>query len=331
MTPLVQVRGLSKHFDAAGTGWFGRGKAVLKAVDEVSFGIMAGETLGLVGESGCGKSTLGRLLLRLHEPTAGSIDFDGTDITRLGHRALREVRRSMQIVFQDPYGALNPRMTVEDIIMEPLLIHGAKPDADSRARVAAMLDKVGLPARARAGFPHEFSGGQRQRIGIARALALSPRFVVCDEAVSALDVSVQAQIVNLLQDLQKEMGLTYLFIAHDLSVVRHISDRVAVMYLGKVVEITDKRTIYAAPRHPYTRALIASVPASHPANRSRGRRARIAGDIPNAFNPPPGCRFHTRCPHVMPICREQAPPLVEPAPGHSVACHLPENAPLRGN
>jgi len=330
VTALVEAIGLSKYFEAGAGGWFGRPKAMLKAVDDVSLRIQPGETLGLVGESGCGKSTLGRLLLRLHEPTSGAIRFDGTDITPLRHRALREVRRSMQIVFQDPYGALNPRMTVEDIVMEPMLIHGAKADAATRAKVAAMLEKVGLPARARSGYPHEFSGGQRQRIGIARALALSPRFVVCDEAVSALDVSVQAQIVNLLQDLQQEMGLTYLFIAHDLSVVRHISDRVAVMYLGKVVEAAGKRAIYAAPRHPYTRALIASVPASHPASRSRGRRPRIAGDIPSAFNPPSGCRFHTRCPHVMPICREQAPPLAEPVPGHAVACHLPENAPASG-
>ena len=321
--PLVEVVALSKHFPLGGKNFFGRRHgAVLRAVDQVSLRIMPGETLGLVGESGCGKSTLGRLLLRLIEPTDGNLIFNGAEITRIGGAALREVRRSMQIVFQDPYGALNPRMAVEDIIAEPLIIHGAKRGEETRQRVASMLDRVGLPARALDRFPHEFSGGQRQRIGIARALILSPRFVVCDEAVSALDVSVQAQIVNLLQDLQREMGLTYLFIAHDLSVVRHISDRVAVMYLGKVVEIAQKHAIYAAPLHPYTQALIAAVPASHPADRSRGRRVRIAGDIPSAFNPPSGCRFHTRCPYVMPVCKDLVPPLVEAAPGHQVACHL---------
>ncbi len=322
-TPLVTATGLSKHFEVGGGGFFGlRKAATLKAVDEVSFTINAGETLGLVGESGCGKSTLGRLLLRLIEPTSGTIAFDGNDITRIGRMEMRGYRRSMQIIFQDPYGALNPRMSVEDIIAEPLVIHGERPGAETRRKVTEMLGKVGLPARALDRFPHEFSGGQRQRIGIARALVLHPRLIVCDEAVSALDVSVQAQIVNLLQDLQREMGLTYLFIAHDLSVVRHISDRVAVMYLGKVVEVADKKTIYAAPLHPYTQALIAAVPAQHPAQRSRGRRQRIAGDIPSALNPPSGCRFHTRCPHVMPVCRERAPELREAAAGHQVACHL---------
>jgi oligopeptide/dipeptide ABC transporter ATP-binding protein len=323
--PLVTATDLAKHFDVGGGGFLGlRRPAMLRAVDDVSLTIRAGETLGLVGESGCGKSTLGRLLLRLIEPTAGRITFEGTDITALRRMEMRAVRRSMQIIFQDPYGALNPRMSVEDIIAEPLVIHGARPGADTRRQVTQMLDKVGLPARALDRFPHEFSGGQRQRIGIARALVLHPRLIVCDEAVSALDVSVQAQIVNLLQDLQREMGLTYLFIAHDLSVVRHISDRVAVMYLGKVVEVADKRTIYTAPLHPYTRALIAAVPAQHPAQRSRGRRERIAGDIPSALNPPSGCRFHTRCPHVMPVCRDRAPALTNPAPGHQVACHLIE-------
>jgi len=322
MTALIVVDGLSKHFDVRAGGMFRRTTTKLRAVDEVSFSIASGETLGLVGESGCGKSTLGRLLIRLIEPSGGSIRFDGTDITALDTKGMRGHRRAMQIVFQDPYGALNPRMRVEDIIMEPLLIHGAKPDAESRRKVDEMLKLVGLPQRARDRFPHEFSGGQRQRVGIARALVLRPRFVVCDEPVSALDVSVQAQIVNLLQDLQGELGLTYLFIAHDLSVVKHISDRVAVMYLGRVVEVADKRTIYAAPLHPYTQALIGAVPVLKPRDRGRGRRARITGDIPSALNPPPGCRFHTRCPHVMPVCRETAPPLIIAADGHQVACHL---------
>ena len=326
--PLIEAVGLEKFFQVGGRGFFGLTPAVnLRAVDDVSLRIMPGETLGLVGESGCGKSTLGRLLLRLIEPTGGAILFDGQDITALGRGPMRAVRRGMQIVFQDPYGALNPRMTVEDIVGEPLAIHGTPPGEETRREVRAMLDRVGLPARAIDRFPHEFSGGQRQRIGIARALILKPRLIVCDEAVSALDVSVQAQIVNLLQDLQREMGLTYLFIAHDLSVVRHISDRVAVMYLGRVVEVAPKRVIYSAPLHPYTQALIAAVPASHPSLRSRGRRVRIAGDIPSAINPPSGCRFHTRCPFVMPVCREISPPLVETAPGHQVACHLTELPP----
>jgi oligopeptide/dipeptide ABC transporter ATP-binding protein len=326
--PLIEAVGLEKYFAVGGRGFLGLTPAVkLRAVDDVSFSIMPGETLGLVGESGCGKSTLGRLLLRLIEPTGGAIRFDGQDITTLARGPMRAVRRGMQIVFQDPYGALNPRMTVEDIVAEPLVIHGTRPGEATRREVRAMLERVGLPARAINRFPHEFSGGQRQRIGIARALILKPRLIVCDEAVSALDVSVQAQIVNLLQDLQREMGLAYLFIAHDLSVVRHISDRVAVMYLGRVVEVAAKHSIYAAPLHPYTQALIASVPASHPANRSRGRRARIAGDIPSAINPPSGCRFHTRCPHVMPVCRERSPALLETVPGHQVACHLIETPP----
>jgi oligopeptide/dipeptide ABC transporter ATP-binding protein len=291
----------------------------LRAVDDVALRVLPGETLGLVGESGCGKSTLGRLLIRLIPPTAGNIIFDGADITRLTPGGLREKRRAMQIIFQDPYGALNPRMSVEDIIAEPLHIHGERGTRDT---VAKMLSLVGLPARARERFPHEFSGGQRQRIGIARALVLRPKFVVCDEPVSALDVSVQAQIVNLLQDLQGELGLTYLFIAHDLGVVKHISNRVAVMYLGKIVEIADKLRLYATPLHPYTQALISAVPATDPVARSRGRRQRPAGDIPSALYPPTGCRFHTRCPHVMPVCQTQEPAVTEPALSHQVACHL---------
>lgn len=320
MTILVEAAGLSKLYPVKGGSVFHRTTQMLRAVDDVAVRIEAGETLGLVGESGCGKSTLGRLLIRLIEPTSGNILFDGKDISTLEGRALREQRRAMQIIFQDPFGALNPRMTVEDIIAEPLLIHGAAMNAETRQTVARMLSLVGLPARARDRYPHEFSGGQRQRIGIARALVLRPRFVVCDEPVSALDVSVQAQIVNLLQDLQRELGLTYLFIAHDLSVVKHISTRVAVMYLGKIVELADKRALYIAPRHPYTQALIAAVPVSHPV--ARRRRERISGDIPSALHPPSGCRFHTRCPHAMPICREQEPQTTQPVPGHQVACHL---------
>jgi oligopeptide/dipeptide ABC transporter ATP-binding protein len=324
MTTLIEAIGVTKHFPVRTGGFLRRNIIPLRAVENVDLGVRIGETLGLVGESGCGKSTLGRLLIRLIPTTAGSVLLDGIDITTLRHGKLREARKSMQIIFQDPYGALNPRMTVEDIVMEPLLIHGARPNAATRGQVASMLSMVGLPSRALERFPHEFSGGQRQRIGIARALVLRPRFVVCDEPVSALDVSVQAQIVNLLRDLQTELGLTYLFIAHDLAVVKHISDRVAVMYLGKVVELAAKQALYAEPLHPYTQALIAAVPVDHPSRRVRGSaaRQRVAGDMPSPMHPPSGCRFHTRCPHVMPLCRQQEPPMVEPSPGRQVACHL---------
>ncbi|WP_428486665.1 ABC transporter ATP-binding protein [Rhodopila sp.] len=324
MPTLLQAISLTKHYNVESGGLFRRTRTALHAVDGVDLTIKAGETLGLVGESGCGKSTLGRLLIRLIPATGGQVTFDGQEITRLGAKALRAARRSMQIVFQDPFGALNPRMSVEDTIMEPLLIHGVVKAVAAREAVTAMLDKVGLPASARYRFPHEFSGGQRQRIGIARALILRPKFVVLDEPVSALDVSVQAQIVNLLTDLQAELGLTYLFIAHDLGVVKHISTRVAVMYLGKVVEIADKRPLYARPLHPYTQALLASVPVTHPSQRKRGlaRKPPLTGDIPTALAPPPGCRFHTRCPHVMPICSAQEPAVRRSGPAHFVACHL---------
>ncbi len=324
MTALLEAVALVKHFPSGAGAFLSRRSGKLRAVDGVSLRIPHGETLGLVGESGCGKSTLGRLLIRLSEPSSGAIYFEGEEITRIPAKELREKRRAMQIIFQDPYGALNPRMTVEDIIMEPLLIHGAKRDARTRQEVSEMLHLVGLPKHARDRFPHEFSGGQRQRVGIARALILRPKLVVCDEPVSALDVSVQAQIVNLLQDLQSELHLTYLFIAHDLSVVKHISRRVAVMYLGKIVETAEKRELYARPLHPYTQALIAAVPVAHPAKRASGRaaRARLSGDVPSALNPPAGCRFHTRCPHVMGICRAEEPKITEPEPGHQVACHL---------
>ena len=316
---LLDVQGLEKRYPLAGP-LFGP-KPVLRAVDGVSLQVAAGTTLGLVGESGCGKSTLGRLLIRLLAPSGGRIVFDGVDVTALQGAALKPMRRAMGIVFQDPYGALDPRMTVDAIVKEPLLIHGER---IGRAVVAQTLERVGLPASAAGRYPHEFSGGQRQRIGIARALVMRPRFLVADEPVSALDVSVQAGIVNLLQDLQAELGVAMLFIAHDLGVVRHISDRVAVMYLGRIVEQAGKRDLYARPLHPYTQALIASVPALSPVGRvaRRAARARVGGDVPSAMAIPAGCRFHTRCPHVMPVCRERDPFLVDQGGEHSVACHL---------
>ena len=320
MTPLLRVERLTKHFPVRHGALFGRSRGVVHAVDEVSFEVASGETLGLVGESGCGKSTVGRMLLRLIPPTAGVIEFEGDDLLKLAPEAMRARRQHMQIIFQDPYGALNPRMTVEDIVKEPIEISGTLDAAAAHRRVAELLDRVGLAAEHARRYPHEFSGGQRQRIGIASALALNPRFIVCDEPVSALDVSIQAQIVNLLQDLQDELGLDYLFIAHDLGVVKHISDRVAVMYLGKIVEVAEKRALYAEPLHPYTQALIAAVPEAKP--RKGRRKPAISGEIPSALNPPAGCRFHTRCPHAMPVCRETAPAMTEPKPGHRVACHL---------
>ncbi|MGE0716473.1 MAG: ABC transporter ATP-binding protein [Alphaproteobacteria bacterium] len=314
MTPsLVEARGLRKIFPAR------RGTGGIRAVDGIDLDIAAGETLGLVGESGCGKSTVGRLLLRLVEPTGGSVRIAGEAILELGGRRLKALRRKAQIVFQDPFGSLDPRMTVGQTITEPMVIHGIADRAGRRARVAELLDRVGLPAAHAERYPHEFSGGQRQRIGIARALATEPGFIVCDEVVSALDVSIQAQIVNLLVDLQRSLGVSYLFIAHDLSVVRHISARVAVMYLGRIVETGPTALIYRTPLHPYTKALLAAVPRPQPGAPRRG--PPISGDVPSPFDPPSGCRFRTRCPLATAICAAEAPPLRDAGAGRSVACH----------
>jgi len=309
---LVRVRGLVKHFPVEGS------LDVLRAVDGVSFEIFRGETLGLVGESGCGKSTAGRCLLRLIEPTEGEIAFDGRDVTTMGKRDLRELRREMQIIFQDPHASLNPRMKIGDIIAEPLVIHkiGTKPER--RERVAELLRRVKLDPGYATRYPHEFSGGQLQRIGVARALALNPKLIVADEPVSALDVSVQAQVVNLLQDLQKELGLTYLFISHGLAVVEHISTRVAVMYLGRIVEVADAVDLYKNPLHPYTRALLSAIPVPDP--KAKRDRIILKGDVPTARNPPSGCRFRTRCPLAIDECARIDPELRELSPGHSVAC-----------
>ncbi len=323
--PLLEVTNLTKHFPVTAGFLVTREIGRVRAVDGVSFHIGRGETLGLVGESGCGKSTTGRLVLRLIEPTSGSVRIDGRDVLGMDAPEMREMRKGMQIVFQDPYSSLNPRMTVEEIILEPLYVQGAKPGPEMTKRARKLLDTVGLSPNHVVRYPHEFSGGQRQRIGIARALAPQPRFIVCDEAVSALDVSVQAQIVNLLQDLQEEFHLSYLFIAHDLAVVKHISDRVAVMYLGKIVEQADKASLYATPRHPYTQALLSSIPVPNP--RLRRPRVRLTGDVPSALAPPSGCRFHTRCPHATDICRQVEPPVVTPTPGHAVACHHADRIP----
>ena len=320
-TSLLQVRGLVKHFPIR-RGLFGGARGAVRAVDGVDLTLEAGQTLGVVGESGCGKSTLGRLVLRLIEPTAGEVRFEGHDLGTLDAAALRAQRRRMQIIFQDPFSSLNPRMTVGRILAEPLHLHGLHAGRE-RERVAELLRTVGLAPEHAQRYPHEFSGGQRQRVGIARALAVEPRLIVCDEAVSALDVSVQAQVVNLLQDLQRQFGLAYIFIAHDLAVVRHIASQVAVMYLGRIVEWADKRTLFAAPRHPYTQALLSAIPVPEPG----GGRQRIilAGDVPSPASPPRGCHFHTRCPHARPRCAEDVPKLEhEPAAAgtHGVACHF---------
>ncbi len=321
---LVQVRGLKMYFPIY-AGLLRRRLGEVKAVDGVSFEIPAGETLGLVGESGCGKTTCGRAMLRLYEPTAGQVIIDGQDVTAVGPEVLRQLRPTMQMVFQDPQASLNPRMTVTSIIGEPLVEHTKLTKAQRRDRIYELLDQVGLNRNFANRYPHEFSGGQRQRIGIARALALDPKFIVCDEPIAALDVSIQAQVVNLLESLQRRLGLTYLFISHDLSMVRHIANRVAVMYLGRIVELADRDALYENPKHPYSQALLSAVPEPDPQIESKRQRIVLSGDVPSPSNPPKGCAFSTRCPQVMAHCRVSAPVLSEVEPGRQVACHLYTN------
>ncbi len=316
---LIEIRDLKMHFPV-GRGIFSRKSRVVKAVDGISFDIVRGETLGLVGESGCGKSSTGRAILQLYRPTAGSVIFGGENLARLEGEPLRKMRRRMQMIFQDPYASLNPRMKVGDIIAEPLILHNILNGKSRRERVQELLQVVGLSPGFVSRYPHEFSGGQRQRIGIARALAVQPDFIVCDEPISALDVSIRAQVINLLEDLQHRFNLTYLFIAHDLSVVRHISDRVAVMYLGKVVELTGRQELYDNPLHPYTRALLSAVSIPDPVIERKRQRIILKGDIPSPVNPPAGCHFNTRCPVVTNLCYEQEPDFTDVGQGHWVAC-----------
>ncbi|GGS59524.1 dipeptide ABC transporter ATP-binding protein [Streptomyces griseoviridis] len=322
---LLKVTGLQKHFPIK-KGLLQRQVGAVRAVDGLDFEVKSGETLGVVGESGCGKSTMGRLITRLLEPTAGTVEFEGTDITHLGVGGMRPLRRDMQMIFQDPYSSLNPRHTIGTIVSAPFRLQGVEPEGGVKKEVQRLLSVVGLSPEHYNRYPHEFSGGQRQRIGIARALALSPKLVVADEPVSALDVSIQAQVVNLLDDLQRELGLTYVIIAHDLSVVRHVSDRIAVMYLGKIVELADREQLYKSPMHPYTKALLSAVPIPDPARRgAKSERILLKGDVPSPISPPAGCRFHTRCWKATEICRTTEPPLAELRPGQQVACHHPEN------
>jgi peptide/nickel transport system ATP-binding protein/oligopeptide transport system ATP-binding protein len=318
---LMIVQDLKKYFPVR-SGLMQRVTAQVKAVDGVSFTVKSGECLGMVGESGCGKTTVGRTILRLVEPTAGSVIFDGQDIAKADSKTLKAMRRNMQIIFQDPYSSLDPRVPIGESISEGLLIHGMKDSRQRNAIVVDMLRKVGMEEYHSRRYPHEFSGGQRQRIGIARALALRPKFIVCDEPVSALDVSIQSQVLNILRDLQHEFGLTFLFIAHNLSVVEHISDRVAVMYLGKMAELTDREELFRDPRHPYTQALMSAIPIPDPKVRSKRARIVLKGDVPSPLNPPPGCRFHTRCPIAQDICSKQEPDFRELKPGHWAACHF---------
>ncbi|AUG79765.1 Peptide ABC transporter ATPase [Kitasatospora sp. MMS16-BH015] len=324
--PLLRVSGLTRHFPIT-KGLLRRQTGAVRAVDGIDFTVNAGETLGVVGESGCGKSTMGRLITRLDEPTSGKIEFQGTDITHLGVSAMRPMRRDIQMIFQDPYSSLNPRHTVGTIVGAPFRLQGVEPEGGIKKAVEDLLALCGLSPEHYNRYPHEFSGGQRQRIGIARALALKPKMIVADEPVSALDVSIQAQVVNLLDDLQQELGLTYVIIAHDLSVVRHVSDRVAVMYLGKIVEIADRDSLYKSPMHPYTNALMSAVPTPDPKRKEQRERILLKGDVPSPLNPPSGCRFRTRCWKVQDICSTQEPPLQAAKAGHQVACHFPENSP----
>jgi oligopeptide transport system ATP-binding protein len=320
--PLLDVKDLVMHFPLTQGIIFQRKVGAVQAVDGVSLQVKRGETLGLVGESGCGKSTTGRAILQLYKPTSGEVNFNGVDLTKLDGGEMRKMRRHLQMVFQDPYASLNPRMTVGNIVSEPMQIHKLVPKNERTERVQELLQTVGLNPYFANRYPHEFSGGQRQRIGIARALAANPDFIVADEPVSALDVSIQAQVVNLLEDLQDKFGLTYLFIAHDLSVVRHISDRVAVMYLGKIVEMADRNSLYDDPLHPYTKALLSAVPIPDPVIEKRRERIILTGDVPSPINPPSGCHFHTRCPYVMDVCKKVDPLFADQGNGHFVACHL---------
>ncbi|MFE2055728.1 ABC transporter ATP-binding protein [Streptomyces sp. NPDC059446] len=323
--PLLKVEGLVKHFPIT-KGVLRRKVGAVQAVDGLTFDVRPGETLGVVGESGCGKSTMGRLVTRLLEPTGGKVEFQGRDITHLSAGRLRPMRRDIQMIFQDPYGSLNPRHTVGGIVGTPFRLQGVKPEDGVKAEVQRLLELVGLNPEHYNRYPHEFSGGQRQRIGIARALALKPKLVVADEPVSALDVSIQAQVVNLLDDLQEELGLTYMIIAHDLSVIRHVSDRIAVMYLGKIVELADRSSLYEAPMHPYTKALMSAVPVPDPRRRgAKSERILLKGDVPSPISPPSGCRFHTRCWKATQVCATTEPPLLQLKTGHQVACHHPEN------